>query len=312
VTGFIHRAYDAVTRPMASVRVRRGFSTALITVFLGAAALIELNRRTVLPWGLDGMVPTNHFAAVDIVFAVILFFEVVEMALGIGQSLTLAVGRQFVVFALILIRSAVKELGHLPEPLTWAAAEASVPTVLADAFGGLGVFALTGVYFWVVQKRPRVTSGERDPGFLAMKKAISLGLIVFFAGVAAVDAVLFFAWQVPTRFFQTLYTSLVFGDVLLVMVSLRYTTSYHVVFRNSAFAVASVILRFALTAPSPWNAALGVVGALYAIGVVWVHQRVAPLLGDEMDELGEDGEITEDARRARADADAARARDAAA
>jgi hypothetical protein len=293
LAGWIHRAYAALERPLSSVAARRGFSTTLLVLFLVLVAAIEVNRRVALPWGLEGRLPTNHFAAVDLVFGVVLFFEVVEMALGIGKSLTLAVGRQFVVFALILIRSAVKELGHLPEPLTWEAAEASVPTVLADAFGGLGVFALTGVYFWVVARRPRVSSGERDPGFIALKKAISLALIAFFAVIMVVDSWLFFAWDVPTRFFQTLYTSLVFGDVVLVMVSLRYTTSYHVVFRNSAFAVASVILRFALTAPSPWNAALGVVGALFAIGVVFVHQQVAPLLGDEVEELAAEGDTGE-------------------
>jgi len=40
-------------------------------------------------------------------------------------------------------------------------------------------------------------------------------------------------------FSSVFYTVLVFSDVLLVLVSLRYSSGYPVLFRNSGFAVAA-------------------------------------------------------------------------
>lgn len=285
MAGWIERVFDAVERPIEATWARRWFSTGLLGLFAVSLVVIEANRRFALPGLLEARVPTIHFAAVELAFSVILFFEVVEMALGIGRSLSLALGRQFVVFALILLRSAIKELGNLPEPISWDAAQGSLTRVLGDAVGGLAVFGILGVYFWLIQRRPRLADVERDRGFVVMKKALALVLLATFALIAVQDLWRLVAHGRESRFFEALYTVLVFGDVVLVLISLRYTTSYHVVFRNSAFAVASVILRFALTAPPPWNAALGVAGALYATGVVWIHCRVAPLY-EEVEHAG--------------------------
>ena len=43
-------------------------------------------------------------------------------------------------------------------------------------------------------------------------------------------------------FFASFYTILVLGDVLLVLVSLRYSTTFRVIFRHAAFAQATVLI----------------------------------------------------------------------
>jgi len=66
--------------------------------------------------------------------------------------------------------------------------------------------------------------------------------------------------------------------VLVVLVSLRYSSTYHVVFRNSGFAIATVLIRLALIAPAPINALLGVSSALFALGLTVAYNAFAPLL----------------------------------
>ena len=79
-------------------------------------------------------------------------------------------------------------------------------------------------------------------------------------------------------FFEEIFSLLIFSDVLIVLISLRYSASYRVVFRNSAFALATVLIRLALTAPPLYNAVLGLMAALYTIGLTLAYNEFAPIL----------------------------------
>ena len=59
--------------------------------------------------------------------------------------------------------------------------------------------------------------------------------------------------------------------MLLVLVSLRYSSSYEILFRNSGFAVATVVVRLALTAPPFFNVLLGVGAMVFAIGITFAY-----------------------------------------
>ena len=76
-------------------------------------------------------------------------------------------------------------------------------------------------------------------------------------------------------------TVLIFADVLMVLISLRYSTTYHIVFRNSGFAVATVLIRLALIAPAPVNALLGIASALFALGLTVAYNTFAPVIRSE-------------------------------
>jgi len=83
---------------------------------------------------------------------------------------------------------------------------------------------------------------------------------------------------VEHSFFEVFYTVLIFADVLIVLISLRYSVAYPVVFRYFGFAVATVMIRLALTAPRVVDAGLGVVATLFAIALTWVYNRSVPTI----------------------------------
>ena len=76
--------------------------------------------------------------------------------------------------------------------------------------------------------------------------------------------------------FPTFYTILIFDDFLLVLISLRYTATYHLLFRNSGFALVTLLIRVALSSPPYVNVALGVIAALFCLGLVWAYNRFVP------------------------------------
>ncbi|HSN54167.1 MAG TPA: hypothetical protein VLT32_05825, partial [Candidatus Sulfomarinibacteraceae bacterium] len=73
-------------------------------------------------------------------------------------------------------------------------------------------------------------------------------------------------------------TLLIFADVLIVLISLRSSITYPVVFRYFGFAVATVLIRLALTAPRFIDAGLGITAALFALALTWLYNHAAPAL----------------------------------
>jgi hypothetical protein len=196
---------------------------------------------------------------------------VVGLVLGIARSVSSAAGKQFEIFSLILLRHSFEEFAHFGEPLTWVEVQPAVGRMLANGFGALLIFVVLGFYYRAQRHLPLSGDARDRESFIASKKAISLVLVGIFAGLAA-RAVL----SGGHGFFEAFYVVLVFADILVVLLSLRYSSAYQVVFRNSGLAVATVLLRLALSAPPYWSAALGLAAAIFAFGLAMACNRFAP------------------------------------
>jgi hypothetical protein len=263
--------FDRVERVWASPQTRRATATGLVVLFLGALAAVEANRWGWLPAPLAAHVGTSHFAAIGLAFTALLLVETVELVLALARSVAASVGAQFELFSLILLREAFKEIGKLPEPVVWEASRDAILHALADAAGALLVFVGVVVYARL-QRHRRITASEAEQRrFVQAKKLLALALLAAFV-VAAVDD----AWRLvvdddPYPLFEAFFTALIFADVLVVLVSLRYTDTYAVVFRNAGFALATVVLRLALVAPVYVNAALGVGATAFVIALTLAY-----------------------------------------
>jgi hypothetical protein len=273
------RLHDAVDGWWESTAMRRAVGYALMIAFVGAVALIEANRRGWLLAPLDGL-PTNHFYAFDVAFTIFLGVEIVGLVLGLAKSIANSLGKQFEVFSLILLRQSFKELVYFEEPIQWTLADESarqaVQYVVADALGALLVFVTVGFYYRLQRHQSITDSPSELRRFVAAKKLVANALLVTFAGLAAFAAVDFLQDGTAIAFFDTFYTVLIFSDVLIVLISFRYSTTYTVVFRNFGFAAATVMIRLALAGPHYVDALLGWGAALFAVGVTAAYNFVVP------------------------------------
>lgn len=274
-------AFDQVERLWAVARTQRAVGSLLTAAFVVALLAIEAGRRGWLPSGLAARVPHNHFYAVDLAFTLLLLFEVIALVLTLAQSVSLAVGKQFEILSLILVRHTFKEFTAFPEPVTWESVRPALPDMAAVAAGALLLFV--GLGFFYRQQRHLPLSADPDDrwSFVASKKLVSLTLLVLLIGIGAGDLVRLLRGDETYPFFETFYTVLIFSDVLLVLLSLRYSSTYAIVFRNSAFAVSTVFLRLALTSPPLVKAGLGLGALLLAIAVTVAYHRFAPSRPDE-------------------------------
>ena len=101
--------------------------------------------------------------------------------------------------------------------------------------------------------------------FVAAKKGIALLLLAAFAYMGLRSVWLTISGIEHTDFLYDFYTLLILTDVLVVLISQCFQPGFYAVFRNSGFALSTMIIRIALAAPPFYNVLLGVAAALFAI-----------------------------------------------
>lgn len=274
-----NRIFDAFEDWWESPSARRDIGYVLIGGFLVSLVLIELNRQGWLPPSLAGPLSTNHFVAIDVAFTLFLVVELVGLVVGLATSVAKTAGKQFEVFSLILIRRSFKELDQFQqEPLQWTfdTGREAVQLVVVDATAALLIFLTLGLFYTLQKHQPITQTGVEQRYFVAQKKLVANVLLVILTGLGVYVVVGPFVTTDVLPFFDTFYTVLIFTDILIVLISLRYSATYHVVFRNSGYAAATVMIRLALAGPRYLGAALGVGAALFNLGVAAAYNYVAP------------------------------------
>ena len=68
-----------------------------------------------------------------------------------------------------------------------------------------------------------------------------------------------------TTFYNDLFTVMIFTDVLVLILSLNVSGRYEMVFRNAAFIVSIILLRFSLTETAPYGAPLALLAMAFGV-----------------------------------------------
>lgn len=281
------RLFNRLERGWSSTLTQRRVGTVLTITFLVALAVIEANRRGWWPEKVGAALPTNHFYAVDLAFTLLLLFEVIALVLTLAQSVSLSVGKQFEILSLILVRQTFKEFTAFPEPVTWEAVRPALLDMAAAAGGALVIFVGLGLFYRQQKDVPLSADPDARWSYVASKKLVALALLLVLGIIGVGDGLRLAQGLEPYPFFETFYTVLIFSDVLLVLLALRYSSTYAVVLRNSGFAVSTVFLRLALSAPPLAQAALGVGALALALALRVAYNRFAPALAAPSDQGGE-------------------------
>jgi hypothetical protein len=284
------KVFDDLERRWTKMATQRRVASSLVIAFVIALVMVELRRFSWITPAVERWLPSNHFEAILLPFTLLLLAEVVSLVFALAQSVATAVGKQLEIMSLILIRQSFKELTYLPEPIVWDLSSAEVTRrvlyILSDSAGALVIFGLLVIYFRLQVHQPISEDPDERSSFVGAKKLIALVLL---ASIILIGAEVIWSWVTDTgapSFFEIFYTLLIFADVFIVLTSLRYSVAYPVVFRYFGFAVATVLIRLALTAPRIVDAGLGVTATLFAIALTWLYNR--SLSGPRADAVGSD------------------------
>jgi hypothetical protein len=261
------KAYDGFENKWHSLQKSKLISNIVILFFIGGVVASLLSYFNIIN------VKLGKFFAIELAFSVLLFVEVFDLFFIITHSVADSVGKQFEIISLILLRSSFKDLGHLPLDVSLSKASLQdLMPVIADAIGAVVIFFIT-VLFYRNQKHIQITKSTSERmHFILQKKVVAAFMILFFLCQVIYSIALFFSNGVINQnLFNQLYTALVFSDILILILSLRYSNLYVHLFRYSSFALATVILRLSLSAPKYINVLLSIAAGLFVLVVAYLY-----------------------------------------
>ncbi len=248
---------------------------------LGAIFLVR--NLEPLP-ALISQVSPYYLSSVYTPFSLILFTEVLLLVITIPSSLTSSIGKQFEIMSLIVIRGVFRDMGRFLSPVEWFDHLDAVRAVLIDMAGGLGLFLLVTVFYHVNNKRPTREKPVHLAKFIVVKKNLALILAALLIVLALRSLVLWLGgifYQpvgiLPVTvigagfFFHDLFMVMIFTDVLLLILSSNYSTSYDQVFRNAGFVISTILIRLSLTAPKPYNILLATIAMIFGISILVIY-----------------------------------------
>jgi hypothetical protein len=269
----VHYIYDPLHYCWEHKSTQRAVTTILIGVFVVSLLTIELNRNSLLPENVGNFLPTNPFYSVHLAFSLLLLAEVISLIFILPCSVSRAVGKQFEILALIFLRNAFKELIHFSEPIRLAGQMDAVLRIGAYGLGALIIFVSLSFYYNQQVKREDTGSGEVVFMFVGAKKLVALVLLFLFFTLAFYNISSWFAAHEKIEFFAEFYTILVFSDVLIVLISHSFFPCFRDIFRNSGFAISTLLMRLSLTAPVYYDVLIGVGAAAFALFLSMAYKR---------------------------------------
>jgi hypothetical protein len=259
-------------------------------------ALIFLARSLAHPPLLIAEAGQNYLTAISTPFNFILFYEVLVLIAALPSSTTRSIANQFEIVSLIFIRDVFKDIAAASDLVVQHRLTLETLPVFVDMWGGFLMFFLVGVFQHAALKRTRFSErsapSSKRARFIAQKKVVAIGLAALLLSMAAYNLGVFAvaiyralitghgAFEPATTFYNDLFTVMIFTDVLILILSLVVSGQYENVFRNAAFVVSIILIRFSLTEGYPYGAPLALLAMVFGILTLLVfnyHVRVGEL-----------------------------------
>ncbi len=272
----INNIFNETEHAFEGLTGQRRIGNILVLLFIGGLAGIQANLFGLLPPALAAITPTNHLEAIDLVFTVLLAFEALGLLFSMAYSVSISVGKQVEILSLVLLRNIFKQISHIQEPVVWNDISPIVIDIAALASAALTIFII--LHFYYRQIEPKILNDDDDETalFIITKKVIAILMMISFVALLSFNGwnSLFYGHHNTT--FESFFTLLIFSDILIMLISMRYGSSYRVAFRNSGFAVATLMIRIALITPPLYSAIIGVVSALFILGIRFAYNKYIP------------------------------------
>lgn len=242
----------------------------LVVIFIVSTAMCILNTNNWLPVSIKEFMPTNIFFSIQLVFSAILLIESIELIFALAESVALAVRKQLEIMALILLRDAFKDISLLQDFSNIAADNLLLWQVICLSLAGYFLFIIR-LGFLKIEYVQQYADMDKYQG---AKKCIALLLLTSFVLIATYYLYSNFILRRHSNFFQNFYVALIFSDILIIITGQYFLRSFHVTFRNSGYAVSTLLMRIALGAPHHIGAGLCVFAGCYILLIAWATRKV--------------------------------------
>ena len=223
-------------------------------------------------------------------FSILLAYEVYQLIRAIPESFSTAVGKQFEIVTLLVVRDIFKRLSELEFNGDWTI-DSELKLIIIECFTFIILFTTSLIYRANSNTDTKVDFKDSDLlNFVQNKQKIAVVLLATYLVVAMFS---FSNWIISvsegdgsvTReiFFLDFFTILILADILILLISYGYSTDFTNLARNTGFILSTVVLRVAIGATGVSSMILFVLGGLLGIAVLIISLKADEFQVEEFD-----------------------------
>ena len=251
-----------------------GFITHLMLIFLNSNGYIQLD--------IGGNLLKNPISALYTPFSFILVYEAFLLIYYLPSSFTVSVVKGYEIISLVLIRKIFKDVPLVDLSQDFFANPYNVQFIY-DITGFVLVFFLIYLFKTTAGRPKKPKIDKKLEKFISQKKAISILLVPVLLALASYS---FYNWigslfidssndiDVNFLFFVDFFTILILVDVLLLLISFRYTERYSQLIRNTGFIISTIMLRLSFTATGLASISFLVLGILFGVVILAIFKKM--------------------------------------
>lgn len=282
----INKVYDLFLSAGKRKKFERFIFVTAILAFALHAALLLLAGWGWLPDSLYGNDQVlNPIISLYTPFSIILLYEVFLLIYYLPHSITVYICKQYEIMMLILIRKMFEDLGFL-SALSSKWDFETIRYLVVSLLGLIFLFLLIFLFYKLGGNKESRPSCENITQwrFLAIKKVLSLGLLLLFVILFAFS--IYELTELPlnlqslipglklinNHFFQTFFTALILTEVLLLLFTFNLTDRFNKVIRNSGFIISTILLKISFSTEGWMNMAIILLAVLFGLIILAIHR----------------------------------------
>jgi len=252
-----------------------GFVIHLIIILLNNYNIIELSIV-----GPDLF--SNPISALYTPFSFILVYEAFLLIYYIPRSFTTAVGKQYQIMSLIVIRKIFKDIPLVDLNANWLE-NANNQQLIFDLLGVLIIFFLIYLFKVTKERLPIKPVSEKLDRFIASKKLVSIVLLPILFSICIVSFVNWyngvfieesFNENLNNLFFNEFFTILILADVFILLLSFQYTERYSQLIRNTGFIISTILLRLSFSVSGLTSILLIISGIVFGLLILLIYNAI--------------------------------------
>ena len=279
---------DSIYEKVFSDKMQKKFESFILFAatigFIIHLSLIGFNYFKILDFGsFEGTLLTNPISAIYTPFSFILVYEIYLLLLYLPRSFSTSISKQFEIVSLIVIRKIFKDIPSMDFSENWFNSYINLE-LLINLIGVLIIFYLIFLFKLNKKRGPIKTSEINLKSFIRSKKIVSLilCLILLFSSVHT-----FSNWiydltlsylnhdivlkDVDDLFFNDFFTYLILTDVVILLISFKFTMGFSKVLRNTGFIISTILLRLSFSANQFFDIILILISVTFALMILKIY-----------------------------------------
>lgn len=224
----------------------------------------------------------DPISAIYTPFSLILIYEIYLLLFYLPRSFTSCVSKQFEIISLIVIRKIFKDIPQMDLDDSWMSSSHNLELIL-DLLGFLILFLLIFLFNKSKQRLPKqAVENSRLLKFIASKKIVSV-MLFGVLGVMLLSNLSQWIYGVfnqqnllnlDSLFFNRFFTLLILADVVILLISFRYTEEYSKLIRNTGFIIATILIRLSFSAEGYLTMVLILTGVSFAYLILQIFNAM--------------------------------------